>query len=111
MPTAVRATLVSGTGALVASQVISATPKNLQEIMCVNTSGSALYVQVFDSATVPADSTTPAIVFTVPANSTAGYDNTQGLPFASGIAVCVSTTAHTKTVAGAVAVFTALVEN
>lgn len=110
MSDATRVTLIPGTGSLVASQVISAAGVNLQEIVCTNTSGGVLYCQVFDSATVPADTATPVIVFAVPATGSASYDNQQGIVFADGVAVCISSTAHTKTIAGALAVFHALIE-
>lgn len=106
-----RVTLTKGTGSLVASQIIAAAAVNVQEISCTNTSAGVLYCQVFDSATLPADSTTPDIVFAVPATSTAVYDNQQGISLASGCVVCISSTAHTKTIGSAVAVFGALTES
>lgn len=111
MSNPVRVALTSGTGSLAASQVVSAVPVMLQEVLCVNTSTDVLYCQVFNSATVPADTATPDIVFAVPGTGTASYDNTQGISFDAGVSVCVSTTAHTKTIATAVAVFHALTES
>lgn len=107
---AVRPSLVSGSGALVASQIIVASGAVLEELTCTNTSGSVVYCQIFNSATLPADTTTPDIVFAVPATSSASLDLQQGLPLSAGCTVCVSTTAHTKTIAGAVAVFSAVLE-
>lgn len=111
MTTSTRVALIPGTGALVASQVISATGGNLQEIVCTNTGASTVYCQVFNSASVPADSAVPDIVFAVPSGSSASYDNQQGVSFSSGISVCISSTAHVKTVGAAEAVFFALVES
>lgn len=111
MTTATRVSLVSGSGALVTGQVISATPANLQEIVCTNTGAATVYCQVFDASSVPADATTPDIVFAVLAGTTAAYDNQQGIPFGTGISVCISSTAHTKTIGAAEAVFHALIES
>jgi hypothetical protein len=107
---AVRPSLVSGTGSLVASQIISADGTVLEELLCTNTSGVVVYCQIFNSATLPADATTPDLVFAVPATASASLDLSQGLPLSAGCTVCVSTTAHTKTIAGAVAVFSAVLE-
>lgn len=103
--------LVSGAGSLVASQVISASPVNLQELICTNTGASTVYCQLFDSATVPADTAVPVIVFAVLSESSASYDNQQGIRFSSGISVCISSTAHVKTIGAAEAVFSALIED
>lgn len=102
--------LTPGTGSLVASQIIKVGTVRVQEVVCTNTSAGVLYCQIFDSATLPADTAAPDIVFAVPANSTASYDNQQGLIFPAGLTVCISSTAHTKTIAGAVAVFHTLTE-
>ena len=107
---AVRPSLVSGSGALVASQIIIASGTVLEELLCTNTSASVVYCQIFNSATLPADTTTPDIVFAVPATASASLDLQQGLPLSAGCTVCVSTTAHVKTIAGAVAVFSAVLE-
>jgi hypothetical protein len=100
----------SGTGALEASQVVKASACNVEEVICTNTGAAAVYCQLFNSATVPADSTTPVIVFAVPAGSTASWDSQQGVTFDTGLSVCVSSTAHTKTIAAAEAVFNSLVQ-
>ena len=107
---AVRPSLVSGSGALVASQIIIASGTVLEELTCTNTSASVVYCQVFNSATLPADTTPPDIVFAVPATGSASLDLSQGIPLSAGCTVCVSTTAHVKTIAGAVAVFSAVLE-
>jgi len=105
-----RVARVIGTGALVASQVISATPKSLQEIVCTNTGAAVAYCQIFNTTSVPADTAIPEIVFAVPAGTTASYDNQQGIAFDTGICVAISSTAHVKTIKAAEAVFHALVE-
>lgn len=95
-----------------ASAVASAVPCRVDEVLCTNTSAGVLYLHVFDSATVPADTTAPDVCIAVPATSTVSWDpeNSRGdvtsTRFANGCAVCLSSTAATKTVATAVGVFT-----
>lgn len=110
MSNATRVSVVASAGALEASRIISATGANLQEIACTNTSASAVYCQVYNTATVPADTAVPVLSFAVPASSSASYDNQQGIVFDTGICVAISTTAHVKTIATAVATFFALIE-
>jgi hypothetical protein len=111
MSNAIRVTNVSSGASLVSGAVMSAVACNMQELVCTNTGGSTVYCQIFDSATVPADTATPVVVFAVPATSTASYDTAQGLTLGTGFSVCISSTAHTKTVGSAEAVFTALIES
>ena len=89
-----------------ASAVASATPAYVDEIIATNTSAGVLYLHIFDSATVPADTTAPDICIAVPATSTVSWDADTVVYFSAGVAVCLSSTAATKTVAGAVGVFT-----
>lgn len=103
-------TLVSGTNVLQASQVVTTEAANVEELICTNTSGAVVYCQAFNSATVPADATQPDLVFAVPATATASLDLQQGVNFSAGVSVCVSTTAHTKTIATAIAVFNTVIE-
>lgn len=106
----VQATLFSSGNSLVASHIVSTASALVEEIICTNTSGSVVYCQVFNSTTLPADATQPDMVFAVPAASTASWDSQQGINFDTGVTVCVSSTAHTKTISGAVAVFNTLLE-
>ena len=105
---AVRPLLISGTGALQASAVIKATPGILEELIVTNTGAAVAYVQVFNLTAVPADATQPDLVFAVPAGSTGSLDLQHGLFFSVGISVCISSTAHTKTIKAAEAVFNAI---
>lgn len=95
-----------------ASAVASAVACRVDEIIATNTSAGVLYLHIFDSATLPADTTAPDICIAVPATGTASWDpergdsRDRGIPFSNGCAVCLSSTAATKTVAGAVGVFT-----
>lgn len=95
-----------------ASAVVSAVQCRVDEVIATNTSAGVLYLHIFDSATVPADTAAPDVCIAVPATSTASWDpergggSDRGTPFSSGCAVCFSSTAATKTVAGAIGVFT-----
>ena len=94
-----------------ASAVASAAACFVDEIIATNTSAGVLYLHIFDSATVPADTTAPLVCIAVPATSTAAYDpregrGSRGAKFDNGCSVCFSSTAATKTVAGSVGVFT-----
>jgi hypothetical protein len=106
----VKTTLFSSGNSLVASHVVSAASALVEEVICTNTSASVLYCQVFNLAALPSDAVQPDFVFAVPATSTASWDAQQGINFDTGVVVCVSSTAHTKTIAGAVAVFNTILE-
>ena len=66
---------------------------------------SAQYVQVFDSATLPAEGTVPTMAFTVAATNTLTIDWVQPRYFRNGIVLCNSSTQHTKTIGSADAIF------
>jgi hypothetical protein len=95
-----------------ASAVASASKCFVDEVIATNTSAGVLYLHIFDSATVPADTAAPDVCIAVAATSTVSWDPERGsaadkgVSFDNGCAVCLSSTAATKTVAGAVGVFT-----
>ena len=106
------ATLIRGaddyyaSSAVEASAVASADPAYLYSALIYNNNASTRYFQLFDSATVPADSTVPILTVAVPAGSTGAFDfGDAGIPFFSGIAVCNSSTDVTKTVGAADSLF------
>jgi len=102
---------VVSSSALEASHVLKAGAGTLVQIIGYNSKTSAQFIQLFNSATVPADTTVPIAVFTVPATSNFSFDTPHtGLPFATGIAVSNSSTAATKTVGSADCFFTAVVK-
>jgi hypothetical protein len=92
----------NATGAgLVASQIVKVAPGNLYRISGYNT-GAAAFVQLFDSATLPADTAVPTVVIPVAANAAFLLDyGVFGRKFANGIAMCTSSTAATKTITAA----------
>ena len=74
-------------------------------------SGPAQFVQVFNSATVPANGTAPAICFAVQAASNFSLDLVAtGFPFTTGISVSNSSTVPTKTAGASDIFFTATVK-
>lgn len=88
----------SASTANVASQVIKASAGRLYSFAGYNSSASAQFIQIFNSATVPADGTAPIYVFTVPAASNWSYDFPLGRYFSTGISVSNSSTQATKTI-------------
>lgn len=95
------------------SAVVSAVPARVDEVIATNKSATDVFLHIFDSATVPANTTAPYICIGVPAGRTVswdpekGSDTDKGEPFNSGVAVCLSSTAATKTVTtGSDGVFT-----
>jgi hypothetical protein len=79
----------------------------LDEIIVTNTDTVARYLQLFlGDTTVPADTAVPDFILAVPAGSSISYDP-QGAkwPVGGSLAFCLSTTAATKTAAGAVGFF------
>lgn len=67
-----------------------------------NAKTSTQFIQLHDSATVPADTAVPKVVFAVPASSNFSLDYGEyGKSFASGIVICNSSTEATKTLGSA----------
>lgn len=105
-----RVTNVHSGGSLVAGAVISAVPCNLQELVCTNTGAATVYCLIHNLTSAPADTAVPVITFAVPAGATASYDSQQGITLDVGCYTCISSTAPTKTIGAAEAVFSALIE-
>lgn len=76
-----------------------------------NSKASAQFIQVFNSATVPADTAVPIATLTAAASSNFSVPiPAAGLPLATGIAVSNSSTGPTKTIGSADVFFTAVVK-
>jgi hypothetical protein len=85
--------------ALEKSKVIKATSGYLRYLLAYNTAGSAKYIQLHDSATLPADTAVPAAELSIAAHSSAILDLTKTpMTFKNGIVVCNSSTDATKTI-------------
>ena len=94
-----------------ASHVLKASAGKLISLVGYNNSATAQYIQLFDSATVPADTTVPVYSFYVQGTSNFSLDNASiGIPFTTGIAVSNSSTLATKTIGSANCWFTAVVQ-
>jgi hypothetical protein len=84
---------------LAASLVACTGPAYLVAFTINNTNAAAQFIQLHDSATLPADGVAPAVVFTASALSDKFV--TYSLPgrfFQRGIVICNSSTAATKTI-------------
>jgi len=90
------------TAALAASGIPKATPGVLHSISVTNTSASAQYFQLFDSATLPANGTVPLFSVLLQAGGFGFFDwPVYGKAFAAGIVWCNSSTHATKTIGSA----------
>ncbi len=89
--------------ALVANMIIKASAGNMYSVSGYNSSTAATFIQLHDSATIPADGAVPVYVFTVPGSSNFTYEPSIrfGRFFRNGIVVTNSSTVATKTVSGA----------
>jgi hypothetical protein len=81
---------------------------SVDAIIVTNTDVAAFF-QIFDSATLPIDTTVPLVSIAIPASTSVTFDP-EGLRtrFSAGIAFCLSSTCATKTVVGDVGFFTVL---
>ena len=83
------------------SLAVVTSPARLYSVTAYNGSGGTLYLQVFDSSTVPADCGSPIYVVQIASQVTGGFDWQDGIPMTAGVYVCWSTTDTTKTIVGA----------
>ena len=84
---------------------VGANGLRLFDIQIYNNSASDQWVQVFDSASAPANGAVPSLVILAPAQFQAGFSWPTGRPFTAGIYVCNSTTDVTKTLGAADCLF------
>lgn len=88
--------------ALEASAIIKASPGALFSITGYNSNANDQFVQIHDSAALPADTAVPAIVFKVAAQENFFYEIKEiGRFFKNGIVICNSSTCPTKTIGSA----------
>ena len=104
-PSATRTT----SAALEASHVISAVPASLYWLNVYNDKGSAQYIQVHDSASLPANGAIPVMTFTLASKATATIQlSDPPMAFTKGIVVANSSTGATLTIGSADCWFTTL---
>lgn len=88
--------------ALEKSAIIKAAPGTLYRLMGYSSKVAAQFIQLHDSATLPADATVPKIVIAVAAASNFDIDLGEiGRFFSNGIVACNSSTGPTKTLGAA----------
>lgn len=93
----------TGGGNLVASRIISTVPAKLLAVMVTNTAGSIQYLQVHESATLPANGAVPKL----PSVALAAGPSTTMFSFGDygvdldAITLCNSSTSATKTIGSA----------
>jgi len=81
------------------SLLIKAGAGTLYGIQGYNSLGATQWIQLHDTASVPADPAVPKIIIAVPGTSNFSLDlGKRGRPFATGIVACNSTTGPTKTI-------------
>lgn len=88
------------------SEIVKAGPGILYGLLVYNNNAGAQWIQIHDSATVPADGAVPAITFDIATQAAKTLDyGLRGRKFAKGIYVCNSTTDVTKTLGAADCLF------
>jgi len=96
-------------GALVASRVIATSPCKLLSVIVLNT-GAAQYIQIFESATVPANGAVPELpAVYVAASSTVQFDFLNGVDL-DACSISNSSTAATKTIGSADCAIVAIIQ-
>jgi hypothetical protein len=90
------------TTAYAASLIVKASAGTLYTITGYNSNTAAQFIQIHDSATLPADTAVPKVIFMVPGSSNFSFDvGPYGRSFTTGITICNSTTGPTKTIGAA----------
>lgn len=96
------ATSAATTTAYATSLVVKASTGTLYTITGYNSKSTSQFIQVHDSATLPADAAIPKIIFFIPPFTNFSYDmGHYGRLFSAGITICNSSTGPTKTIGSA----------
>lgn len=90
------------TGAAAASIVVKATAGKLYRVNVYNAKGSAQFIQIHDSATLPAEGAVPIVSLNAATVANLVIDfGINGLNCINGITICNSSTVATKTIGSA----------
>jgi hypothetical protein len=89
------------TTALAASLVVKTVRGTLYGLTGYNNKSSSQFIQIHDAASLPSDTAVPKITFTVPATTSFSLDFNVGREYQTGIVICNSSTAATKTIGSA----------
>lgn len=93
--------------ALEASRVIKNASGTLWDLTIDNSKTSEQWIQLHNTTSVPADTAVPVWIIRVAASTSVMVSFQEGMPFATGISVCNSSTAATKTVGSSDCFFSA----
>lgn len=84
-----------------ASIVVKSGPGLLYGFAVYSSKATAQFIQVFDAATLPADTAIPAAIFTIAATANLPINWLPPRTFLTGIVICNSSTGPTKTIGSA----------
>lgn len=100
----------ANSSALEASRVVKNAAGKLFALFGYNSHTAAIFIQIHDAASLPADSAVPVMFFKVSAGQHFSFTVpiACGLPCSTGIVVCSSSTGPTKTISGSTAWFCAV---
>jgi hypothetical protein len=105
-PYAVAGPLNASTAALAASLVVKVGAARLLRVTGVSTNVGAQFIQLHDAASLPANAVVPKVVVSVAAGAPFSIDfGIYGRLFTTGIVICNSSTAATKTIGSADCLF------
>ncbi len=107
-------TAVTSVGALVTNLVVRAAPGTLRKLDTIRVGGSGtVFVFVHNTTTLPADTAVPVWrsgPMAADTMNSLSFGDDEGLYLDTGCVVCISTTAHVKTIGSAEALFHAIID-